>query len=392
MRRAPFAYLILATGASVTGDGMLVAATPLMAATLTRDPVEIGFVVAASTAAWLLVGVPAGALVDRWDRRTAMMGADVVRAVTLAVFGALALAGRASVAALAVTVFVVGVATCLFQPASVALIQQLAAGDKARLTTLNGRIWSMDAFGRSLAGPPLGAAAFALARSLPFLADAATFVISAALLSRVPRAAVPAVPRGGGVTYLLRNPELRLLAGCAFSFNLAYAISSATLVLYAQDRLDLGTLGFGLLLGAGALGAVAAGLVAPRFLRDAAALAVYVPVFAAQVLVWPAIALSGSVTVAALGLAVLGVAGAVGTIAGTAARQLATPAGLMGRVAAGHRVASAGGGAIGAFLSGFIASGGLVVPLWTGGALAAVITTLLAVRHLRQRPAEIPEN
>ena len=76
--------LLGAAAVSIVGDGVLITAAPLMAAALTRDPFQVGLVAAAGYAAWILIGLPAGALVDRWNRRTVMVAADLLRALILA--------------------------------------------------------------------------------------------------------------------------------------------------------------------------------------------------------------------------------------------------------------------------------------------------------------------
>jgi MFS family permease len=353
-------FLLAATAASVTGDGMLVAATPLAAAALSRDPADIGVVAAASTAAWLLFGVPAGALVDRWDLRRTMIVSDLVRFLSLAALGLLMLAGQASITALSAAVFVVGIATCFFTPAGVALLRDIVGSSPTDLAVANGRFWSIDAFGRSLAGPPLGAYAFGFSRALPFLVDALSFGISALLLVFTPAPRRTTVTSRLGVTdglrFLWSRRELRALALSAWSFNFAYATVFAPFVLYAQDRLGVGALGFGLLLACGAAGSIVAGLLVPRLLATRPALSVYSGVFIAQAVAWAVILLIAQPIVAGLALALLGGAATVGTVAGQATRQLTTPVSLLGRVAAVHRIASSGGGTLGALAGGLIAA------------------------------------
>lgn len=367
-------FLYAATAASVIGDGMLVAATPLAAASVSRSPADVGFVAAASTAAWLLFGVPAGALVDRWDLRRTMIVSDLFRGAVLAVLGFLLVTGRASIPLVAFAVFLVGVATCLFTPAGVALIRELAGADRSALTSANGRFWSIDAVGRSLAGPPLGAWTFGLSRALPFFADAVSFAVSAVLLWFVPSPARrPADDRLGladGVRFIVADRVLRGLAMSAFAFNFGYFIVFAPFVLYAQDRIGVGIVGFGLLLACGAAGGVAAGLLAPRIVGDRPALSVYSFVFLAQAGAWLGVWLVPLPAMAGASLAVLGAAGGIGTVVGQATRQLATPAGLLGRVAAVHRIASSGGGTLGALAGGFLAA-------WNAGAPFAVAVPLM---------------
>src|SRR4051794_11092691 len=120
--RRGLGYLLASTGVSVTGDGILLAAAPLMAAALSRDPLAVASVTAAGYAAWLFLGLPAGALVDRWSRRKVMVIADLSRALILVGFVALVLTDLASIAALATAVFLIGVGSCFFDPAAQAMI------------------------------------------------------------------------------------------------------------------------------------------------------------------------------------------------------------------------------------------------------------------------------
>jgi MFS family permease len=350
-------FLLAATAASVIGDGMLVAATPLAAAALSPSPAGVGIVAAASTGAWLIFGIPAGVWVDRWDLRRTMILADLVRCLVLLALGLLLVADRASIASLSVGAFVVGIATCFFTPAGVALLRDLVGDDRTALTVANGRFRSIEALGRSLAGPPLGAWAFGIFRGLPFLADAVSFGASAVLLGFVPapsRVSAPSSP-WAGVTFLVRHRLMRILAMSAFAFNFGYFVVFAPFVVYATTRLHVGNLGFGVLVACGAAGSIVTGLLTRLFAtRDV--LSLYATVFLAQAGAWLVVWLVPSAVAAGAALAVVGAAATVGTVAGQAARQLGTPAGLLGRVAAAHRVASSGGGTVGALAGGFLAA------------------------------------
>jgi len=89
-RTAP---LLASTAISLTGDGAFLAAAPLLAAALTRNPVAVSTVTAAVYVPWLVFGLPAGALVDRWHRRRVMVTADLARAGVLAVLVGAMVAG-----------------------------------------------------------------------------------------------------------------------------------------------------------------------------------------------------------------------------------------------------------------------------------------------------------
>lgn len=375
--------LLASTGVSIAGQGMVIAAVPLLAASLTRKPIGVSLAVAASYAAWLVVGLPAGTLVDRWPRRLTMVIADASRVVLL---GGLALAiwgGHASLPLLVAVVFLVGAAGCFFDPAAQAAIPAIVGRDKQVLASANSRIWSLDMIGRSLIGPPLGAALFAAAAVLPFAANAATFAISALLLTGLTQLARPAVASEGhppvrtalidGVRFLAAHGELRALTLGMGSYNLAYNIAYSTLVLFAQDRLSLSDRGFGFLLAMLAVGGLLGAWIAPRLSGRLTNRQVYAAGLAAQGAVWVLVALTGNAVVAAAGLVLVGVASMIVTVIGGAARQELTPDGLMGRVSAGTRVVGVGNAALGALLGGAAANlGSLETPLFVAAGVAAV--------------------
>ncbi|MGO4600370.1 MFS transporter [Terrabacter sp. 2YAF2] len=368
--------LLASTGVSIAGQGMVLAAVPLLAARLTSDPFEVSLTVAASYAAWLVVGLPAGALVDRWPRRTTMVVADLVRA---AIVGALAVAVLTEVVqlwALVSCVFLLGVAGCFFDPAAQAALPLVVGRDQKRLASANGRIWSLDLLGRSMVGPPIGAALFVIGASIPFFGNAGAFVLSAALLAGLGRMAPsPTIAEHlpvfrsvrEGLRYLGRHSELRLLTIGMALFNLMYNIAYSTLVLFARERLQVTETGFGFLLAASAGGGLAAGYLVPRLRVQPPATVIYGVGLAVQGVGWLGILVSPNAWVAGLALAVVGAASMSATVFGGTARQRLTPDELLGRVSATTRVAGIGAAALGA-----VAGGGLV-HVW--GLNAGVATT-----------------
>lgn len=385
--------LLASTGVSVTGDGMLLAAAPLMAAALSRDPLAVASVSAAGYAAWLLVGLPAGALVDRWNRRVVMVASDLGRAAVLLAFVLLVLSDNATIASLAVAVFLVGVGSCFFDPAAQAVIPMIVGRDKDQLSRANGRLWALDTFGRSLAGPPAGAAAFAASRVLPFGLDAGSFVLSAALVSRLPAPPVkPAVQHApmlraikAGMAHLVGHPELRTVTLGMASYNLGYNVAFATLVLYAQDVLNLGTLGFGLLIASGALGGIAGGWLAPRISGALSARSAYALTLGVQAAAWLTLLLAGNAWVAGVALVFVGIASTTGSVVGGSTRQLHTPDEMLGRVVSSTRLFGIGSAALGSVLGGVVAdAGGLGAPfVVAAGLLALASLAFVAVRPPR---------
>ncbi|MEQ7124871.1 MFS transporter [Actinopolymorpha sp. B11F2] len=395
--RRGLGLLLASTGVAITGQGMVTAAAPLLAASLTRDPFAVSAVTAASYAAWLIVGLPAGALVDRWPRRAVLVSTDLARAVVLGVLALLIATGYASVPALIVAVFLVGVGSCFFDPAAQAAIPAVVGRDKTALTHANGKMWALDTFGRSLAGPPLGAATFGVAAALPFGLDAGAFLASAVLLLGLPRlnsspptngchqAILPAIR--AGLVFLFTHAELRLLAFGMAAYNLAYNIAFATLVLFVQDRLHLGDLGFGLLLAVMAVGGIAGGWVAPRIATHVPARVVYAGALAAQGLAWAAVLLSANVWVSCAALALVGLASTTVSVVGGAARQLLTPDEMLGRMVSATRLLGIGAAALGALIGGAVASlWGIAAPFVGAAALLTVFCALF-IASVATRPS-----
>ncbi len=364
-----FRYLLTSTAVSVTGDGILIAAAPLLAASLTRDPVQIGIVAAAGYAAWFLVGLPAGAFIDRWPRRPVLVLVDLARCAVLLTLALLIVFDVANIWMLVVAVFVLGIGACFFDPAAQAMIPAIVGRSREALTTANGKFWTVDTFGRSLAGPPLGAVLFGIFRSLPFVVDAISFLISAALVSRLPRVTPSNIERPriresirDGVGFLYRTTELRVLAMGMALYNLGWNIAFATFVLFAQDVLRLGELGYGLLLAASALGGMASGWLMARA-GDIPAVRVYAIALLAQAASWIGLIVVKHPWFAAVSLICVGIASTAVSVAGSAARQHLTPDDKLGRVFAATRLLGIGAAAVGALLGGLIADvAGLTAP------------------------------
>lgn len=380
----------MATGVSVSGDGAFMAAAPLLAAALTRDPLAVSTATAAFYLPWLVAGLPAGALADRWPRRTVMVIADVLRAVLLGAFAALVATGHASMPLLFAVILAVGIAGCFFDANSQAVIPFLVGRDKDTLAKVNGRYWSLDAAGRSLVGPPAGSAAFALARVLPFAGDALSFAVSALCV-----ATLPPIPAAGtrqpltaaireGLAHLRATKDLRDLAASMAAYNFAYNLAMATFVLYATGPLHVPTAGYGLLLTAAAIGGITTGWKAAPLTRRLTHRQTMALATALQGAAWLGIALVPDAYAVAVLLALVGAASSLTSVAAGSARQALTPDHLLARVVSAFRLFGIGAAGLGALSGGLLADrAGLHSTLWTAAALLGVAAA--AIRPWRSR-------
>jgi MFS family permease len=203
-----------------------------------------------STAAWLpwlLVGLLTGALVDRWDRRTVMWRVDAVRAAVVGVLVALIVSGRVSIPLLAALAFVLGVGQTLYENATQAIVPAVVGRDPARLARANSQLGAAQTGGKELAGPPLGGVLFTVAPWAPFLLDAMSFGVGAALIAAIRGRLAPArtaeaptrlrAEIAEGLRWVWRSRVIRTLAVMAGVVNAVYGAGLAVMVLYAQDVL-----------------------------------------------------------------------------------------------------------------------------------------------------------
>lgn len=367
------------------GDGIRLAAFPLLAAQQTGDPLVVGAVVAAGTLPWLLTGLAAGALVDRRGARPVLLLADVARTGVLAALVAALVLDRATPALVLGTAFLLGVGETLRDTAAQTVVPRLVPD--ALLERANSRLVAGEVAGNEFVGPLVGGLLFGVGAALPFVANSAALALAVLLLLSLPatvlglqRPSGEAVAPAGvpaGLRWLARQPVLRLLVLTTAAVAVADSAWFAVLVLYAQDRLAVGATGFGVLLAIGAAGGLAGALVAERVLgggRHRSALAWSMGVTATTpglLLVVPQRAVAGFVVLAT------SAAFAVFNVAAVSLRQRLVPAELLGRVTAASRTLVLGGSAGGALLGGALAAGqGLEAPfvlcvvLGTGAALA----------------------
>jgi MFS family permease len=398
-----FAKLWLAQAVSNVGDGVYLTALPLLAATLTRDPLPVSAVVFAEWLPWLLFGLVAGALLDRWNRRRVMWVVDAGRFAVVGAFAVAVLAGWASIPLLMVTGFLLGTGQTLVDTASQALIPTLVSRDRRRLERANGRLQGTQVVTQQLAGPPAGGLLFSAGAWLPFGVDAVSFAASSALVASIPAQHAASGARGTeapatadhraslfaeiaeGLRWLVHHRVLRTMALLAAGVNLLSVAHTAILVLFAQERLGLGSVGFGLLLTAGAVGGLVGSVIAPWLSRHAGPAQVMVGGFVAGGLAKVGIGLTYSPWIAGGLLAATGMFPIIYNVVFGSLRQRLIPDRLLGRVNSAYSLCTYGAVPLGALLGGVLAHRfGLSAPFLVAGILIPAMG-LLALRSVNRR-------
>lgn len=381
--------LWLASVISNLGDGVSVIAYPWLASALTRSPIHIAAVAFVSRLPWLLFSLPAGVITDRVDRRRLAAWMDVFRfvattgvAVAVLLFqpdlarpdAVAAVTADPPVAAglllgmVYVASFVLGTAEVLRDNSAQTLMPSIVS--KANLEKANGRLWGAEMVMNSFVGPPLAGVLIAVAFSLPFFVDAASFAAAAALVFLMVGEFRPAVEkttmRGRarfwsdlkeGVSWLWSHRLFRPMAISLGVLNGTSMIALATFVLFAQEVLELDATGFGLLTTGVALGGVIGSLVAHRVakaLGQGTALFVTIAVMGIALLVS---GLTSSFWVFwAMGIA-SSASGVLWNVITVSLRQSLIPDRILGRVNSVYRFVGWGSIPLGSLLGGLIVAG-----------------------------------
>lgn len=386
-----FARLWAAQGVSNVGDGVYGTALPLLAATLTRDPFLVSVVSFAEWLPWLLFGLLSGALLDRWDRRRVIWAVDAAR---FAVVGGLALAvllEQAGIALLAAAGFLLGTGQTLVDTGARSMLPALVSRDPQRLERANGRLIGTQVVAQELAGPPAGGFLFSVAGWVPFALDAVSFALGSALVASIrghfgPAAGAPAedgrrstlrTEIAEGLRWLAAHRVLRATAAMVAVVNLLAAGGGAVAVLFAQDRLGLDAVGFGLLLSGSAVGGVLASLVAVRLARVVGTARILVWTMVLSALAFLVFGLSSDPWLAGAMWALVGFFTVVFNVVLESLRQALTPDRLLGRVISAFRLFSFGAVPLGALLGGAVARAfGLRAPFVAAGIVIPVAVLL----------------
>jgi MFS family permease len=392
----PYWRVWWANAISSTGDGAFVAALPLLAVTITRDPRLVSVVTAATYLPWMLFSLPAGAIVDRYDRATLMWRSQAVQAVIVAAITIGVVFRHADIAILGLAGFGLGCAEVIFSNAAQSVLPSLVPPEL--LAKANGSQQISLTVGESFLGPPAGSLLFAAAAALPFGLDAASFAGSAALVARLPKSkdrpqddSRPTIRAQikEGLTWLVRHRLLRVVAVLLGVYNFANQMGQAILVLLATQTLHLGSRGYGFLLAASAVGSVIGGLVCPILARRLGFLPSLVIGGAIDAAVYVGIGLAPDPAVAAVMLAGQGFGVTLWNVVTVSLRQQIVPSDLLGRVNSVYRMLGWGLMPVGALAGGFVAhAAGLRAPYVVAGVLCGL--SLLAALPLLLSASRVP--
>ncbi|MCU1612951.1 MAG: major facilitator superfamily 1 [Frankiales bacterium] len=379
-----FRWLVGSSWMGNLADGVAVAAGPLLVASQTHDPLLVALAGLLQRLPWLLFGLYAGVLADRVDRRLLVVVVDVLRAAVLAVLTAVLVTGSVSIAAILVTVFLLGTAEVFADTTAGTLLPMVVP--RRDLGIGNARLMAGQLTLDQLVGPAVGAALFAAGAAWPFLVQTVCVALGAVLATRL---VLPAVPRRAersrvgrdiveGLRWTWSHGAVRTLTLAIVTFNVTFGASWSVLVLYASERLHLGPVGFGLLTTVGAVGGLA-GTASYDWLERHASLATLMRVgLTLETFTHLGLALTSTPWVAMVIMFVFGAHAFVWGTTSRTVRMRAVPAQLQGRVGSLYLIGVFGGIVAGQGIGGLIARfWGITGPFWFAFAGSAVLLTLI---------------
>ncbi|MEV4569393.1 MFS transporter [Nonomuraea sp. NPDC049419] len=399
-----FRWLLASSWLTNLGDGLAAAAGPLLIATLTRDPLLISLSALVSWAPPLLFGLYAGVLSDRHDRRTIVLAANAARAVVLAVLVVLLLTGTLTVTTALIALALRSVAEVFADNATSTLTPMLVARDD--LTVANARLGTGFITLNQLAGPPVGAALIGLGLTWPFAGQLLLVLGGMVLVARVTLpphgrrtldaatgpdpAADPAAGSGGGVgggvvrelldafRWTIRHAAVRTLALTILIFNFTFGAAWSVLVLYTQEQLGLGPIGFGLMTTISGIGGLIGTSLYGAITRRVSLGALMRIGLVIETLTHLGLALTHSPWVAGGIFLVFGAHAFIWGTTSVTVRQRAVPQELQGRVGSVNTICVYFGLVVGSLIGGTLATHlGVAAPFWFAFAGSAAFVVLL---------------
>ncbi|WP_406490943.1 MFS transporter [Streptomyces sp. NBC_01604] len=241
-RNRDFVLLWSAALASTLGSQVASVAYPLLALELTGSAVHAGLIGSAAMTAGIALRLPAGALVDRWDRRRTMLSCDLMRAALLAATVAGSLLRLLDWRMLLAAAVISGACGVFFQPAETAMLRRVVRAEHLPQALAHNEARQ---YGASIAGPPLGGLLFNLGRTVPLAGELMAYLLSfaAVLAIKSPTPAVPVADRSGtllrditeGLRWTWRQRFLRVLLVTAAGFSLVFSALTFTVIVAARQ-------------------------------------------------------------------------------------------------------------------------------------------------------------
>ena len=366
-------------------DGILIAAAPLLAISLTDSTVLISAIGAMVMLPWLLFAIPIGVLVDRVDRRFILAGANATRSAVVGMLALLIATDQVNIYWLLVASFVIGVCEVAADTTAQSLIPQIV--DEKNFEKGNSRLQISETVIQGFVGAPLSGFIYAIAIALPFFINSLGLAIASLLALSIPIKYLQDVRTDNvekekkkfvadmkfGIRYLYNEKALRRLVVTTASIGVCYSMATATMVLFIIKELELPKQLFGVILALQSIGAIAGAFMAPRLSKKygrskvmtfgivSSSILILVEGFSPNIYVLVALSTLGGFAISQWNILLM------------ATYQTVIPNELYGRIHGTRRTLVWGMMPIGSLLGGVLAQYSLRLPMYVGGVIASVI-------------------
>ena len=254
-------------------DGLGKTAFPLLAITLTRDPLLISIIGALAMLPWLLFAIPIGAIVDNVDKRKALATTNSIRMLIAAILALLITTEQVTIFWLYLVTFVVGICEVFADTTSQSLIPAIVKNKE--LEKANSRMEMTFTIFQDFIGAPIGGLLYAVAIAAPFIANSLGFLIAALLCLSMPLPFLinkkeftenPGFIKDikFGINYLFTHKQLLRIVLITTTIGFCWAFASSTMILYLVEDLNLNPKKYGFLLTFNGLIVLLGALAAPK--------------------------------------------------------------------------------------------------------------------------------
>ena len=366
-------------------DGVLIAAAPLLAITLTDSTVLISIIGAMVMLPWLLFAMPIGVMVDRVDRRFILAGSNAIRSAAVGVVALGIATGHVTIYWLILAGFIIGVCEVATDTTAQSLIPQIL--DKELYEKGNSRLQISETVIQGFIGSPLSGFLYALAIWLPFFINSIGYAVATMLALSIPiqylqdvrtESAAEKKPHfiediKFGIKYLYNHKVLRRLVLTTATIGVCYSMGTATMVLFIIKELELAPKYFGVILTIQGLGALLGAIVAPKASKKfgrsimmtlgitLSSVVLLLQGFAPNIYIFVALATSGGFAISQWNILLM------------ATYQTVIPNELYGRIHGTRRTLVWGMMPVGSLIGGVLAHFSLRLPMYVGGVIASVI-------------------
>ena len=369
-------------------DGILIAAAPLLAISLTDSTVLISAIGAMVMLPWLLFAIPIGVIVDRVDRRFILAGANATRSAVVGLLALLIATDKVSIYRLLFASFVIGVCEVAADTTAQSLIPQIL--EEKNFEKGNSRLQISETVIQGFVGAPLSGFIYAIAISLPFFINSLGLAVAALLALSIPIKYLQDVRKDEavqekkkfvadmkfGIRYLFNEKVLRRLVVTTASIGVCYSMGTATMVLFIIEELKLPEHLFGVILTIQGIGAIAGAFVAPRLSKKfgrsrvmtfgitSSSVVLLLQGFSPNIYIFVALATFGGFAISQWNILLM------------STYQTVIPNELYGRIHGTRRTLVWGMMPIGSLLGGVLAHHSLRLPMYVGGVIATTLAFL----------------